>query len=161
MGQGWLYEGTISKTGKITILKKEVSFNTYPICLTKGTLIDTPSGPVAVEELYPGMPVWTLDESGQRVAEPVVRTVVTPVPPSWMVVRLVLDDGRAVTASPGHPMADGQVLGDLRAGDALDGSKVVSCERLAYEEGATFDLLPEGASGLYWANGILLGSTLK
>jgi hypothetical protein len=25
----------------------------------------------------------------------------------------------------------------------------------------TFDLLPSGPSGLYWANGVLLGSTLR
>ena len=33
-------------------------------------------------------------------------------------------------------------------------------ERLAYTGHATFDLLPAGDTGFYWANGILIGSTL-
>lgn len=41
-GQGERIEGTITPSGKITILKREPSFNTYPICLAKGTLIDIP-----------------------------------------------------------------------------------------------------------------------
>jgi len=30
-----------------------------------------------------------------------------------------------------------------------------------YQETATFDILPSSSTGFYWANGILLGSTLK
>ena len=76
-GQGERIEGTITPSGKITILKREPSFNTTPICLTKGTLIDTPSGPVPVEQLHKGMLVWTVDGSGSRVATGVVETTVS------------------------------------------------------------------------------------
>jgi hypothetical protein len=30
-----------------------------------------------------------------------------------------------------------------------------------YDGGATFDILPGGVTGAYWANGVLLGSTLR
>jgi len=159
-GQGYLIIGTITPSGTITILKKETSFNTCPICLAKGTLIDTPSGPVQVEELQRGMAVWSMDDSGRRVLAAVVETAVTPVPPSFQVVTVRLDDGRAVTASPGHPTAEGRLLGDYRVGDSLDGALVTAVERASYEKEATYDLLPSSTTGLYWANGILLRSTL-
>jgi len=37
---------------------------------------------------------------------------------------------------------------------------VVSIENAVYNGGATYDILPAGTTGLYWANGILLKSTL-
>lgn len=158
--QGERIEGTITPAGKITVLKREPSFNTRPICLAMGTLIDTPGGPVPVEQLQKGMAVWTVDDSGKRVAAVVHETVSTPVPSSFQVVRVILNDGRSVTASAGHPTAAGQALGSYQVGDTLDGALVVAVERLAYDSGATYDLLPSGSTGLYWANGVLLKSTL-
>lgn len=159
-GQGQRISGTITPSGDIEVLNQEVSFNTCPICLAKGTIIDTPNGQVPVEQLRQGMIVWTIDESRKRVAAPVVETVVTPVPPSFRVVRVVLDDGRIVTASPTHPSAEGRALGDYQIGDILDGAHVVAMEYIAYGDGATYDFLPDGGTGVYWANGILLKSTL-
>ncbi len=158
-GQGERIEGTITPSGKITVLKREPSFNTYPICLTKGTLIDTPRGPVPVEQLRKGMVVWTEDDMGNRVRGTVVGTAVTPVPLYFQTVRVTLSDGRAVTASSGHPTAEGRALGDYQVGDTLDGVLVVAVEHLIYD-GDTYDLLPFGETGLYWANGVLLKSTL-
>jgi hypothetical protein len=43
----------------------------------------------------------------------------------------------------------------------IDGSRIASVERVAYSGGATYDILPAGATGAYWANGVLLGSTLR
>jgi hypothetical protein len=36
----------------------------------------------------------------------------------------------------------------------------MSADRMPYDGGQTFDLLPAGGTGIYWANGIELGSTL-
>lgn len=160
VGQGERIDGTITPSGEIQVLKREPSINTCPICLAKGTLIDTPDGPVAVEELRPGMAVWTRDGSGQRVPAEVLSTTRTPVPASFQVVKVTLGDGRTVTASPGHPTASGRSLGEFQTGDILDGSPIVSAERSAYNDAATYDLLPSGETGLYWANGILLKSTI-
>jgi len=76
-------------------------------------------------------------------------------------VRVVLADGRSVSASAKHPSASGLMLGEYRTGDVLDGAVVVSVENLDYDGEATYDLLPEGETGCYWANGILLKSTLS
>jgi hypothetical protein len=158
--QGERITGTITPSGKITVLKREPSFNTYPICLAKGTLIDTPDGPLPVEQIHQGMSVWTPDSTNRRVAAGVVEITITPVPPSFSVERIVLNDGRNVTASPGHPSAEGRALGDYRVGDILDGALVITVEYVACDGGSTYDLLPDGSMGLYWANGILLKSTL-
>jgi len=63
-------------------------------------------------------------------------------------------------ASPGHRAADGRPLGTLASGDRLDGSTIVSWELVPYGNDRTYDILPAGPTGTYWANGILLASTL-
>jgi hypothetical protein len=75
-------------------------------------------------------------------------------------VHLVLADGRDLLASPGHRTADGRPLGSLAAGDVLDGAKIIRWELVPYSHDRTYDLLPAGPTGSYWANGILLSSTL-
>ena len=158
---GWHVTGAIDQAGRITLATRTASAPPpCPICLARGTRIDTPEGPVAVELLRVGMPVWTADANGQRILGRVELVGSTPVPASHLVVHLVLADGRNVDVSPGHPLPDGRPVGSLRPGDPLDGSVVVSADLLPYTGGATFDLLPSGPTGEYWANGILLASTL-
>lgn len=158
--QGLHIEGIITAAGQITITKQEPSFNTYPICLSHGTLIDTLNGPLPVENIHPGMMVWTLDPQGNRILAPVIKTSSTPVPPLFQVVKITLSDNRTVTASPVHPSSDWRPLADYRPGDILDGSPVTRLERTVYDGSSTYDLLPAGGTGLYWAGGILLGTTI-
>jgi len=75
-------------------------------------------------------------------------------------IHVTLSDGRELWASPGHPTADGRSLGILQVGDVLDGSQVTHLERVPYDDGSTFDILPTGDTGFYWANGILMESSL-
>ena len=153
-------DGTIDQRGSVTIASQTPSGQPpCPICLARGTRIATPSGDVAVEDLKVGDVVWT-QVNGARVARPLIEIGNTPVPASHRVVQLRLSDGRAVNVSPGHPTADGRRVGDLAAGDAYDGAVVVSADLVPYAGGATFDVLPAGATGTYWANGVLLGSTI-
>lgn len=153
--------GTIARDGTIHVDRKEPSGPPpCPICLARGTKIATPAGEVAVETLRPGDPVWTLDRLGHRNPAVVVRVGSMAVPSSHEVVHLVLADGRAVLVSPGHPLPDGRPVAALRPGDSFDGSVVASGDRMPYDGGRTFDLLPSGGTGFYWANGIELGSTL-
>jgi hypothetical protein len=159
-GQGERIEGTISNTGDIKITKREPSINTCPICLSKRTLIATPDGQIPVEQIKEGMTVWTLDAYGQKVPAVVLSFSMTPVPVGFQLVKLTLADGRVVTASPGHPVADGRPLGNLHVGDELDGALVTNVERVAYNGDFTYDLLPLGDTGVYLANGIPLKSTL-
>jgi len=162
LGQpGTRVDGTIDQRGNVTVASQTPSGQPpCPICLARGTRIATPSGDVAVEDLNVGDLVWTLD-TGVRVAVPLVEIGSTPVPATHRVVQLRLSDGRAVDVSPGHPTADGRKVGDLRGGDDYDGAIVMSATLSPYSGGSTFDVLPAGASGTYWANGVLLGSTLR
>ena len=85
-----------------------------------------------------------------------------PVPASHRVVHLALSDGRTVTASPRHPLADGRTLGSLRVGDSVDGARVVAVDLVAYAAGRTFDLAVSGPTGVYLAgDGIPLASTIE
>jgi len=158
---GDLLVGTIDRAGRIEIESKETSFNTCPICLDGATRIATPAGELAVRNLKAGMLVWTLDDSGARTVAPIVRTARVRVPVGHPMVHLVLEDGREVLASPGHPLADGQRLGRVLPGERLGGSEVVLAEWIEWEETYTYDILPSSETGLYWANGILLRSTLS
>ena len=161
MGQGVRTRGTIDLRGAISIELSEPTFLvSCPICLARGTIIATPGGGVPVEALWEGHPVWTVDRDGRPMEGRVKMVGRAPVPATHLVIHLVLDDGRELWASPGHPMADGRRLGDIRAGDLVDGSGVSFAEPIGYADPSTYDLLPAGPTGLYWANGILLGSTL-
>lgn len=131
-----------------------------PICLAGNTLIDTPSGSMSVKDLQIGMPIWTIDKAGHRVSGVVQKTSRVPVLSTHQMVHLVLDDGRELFVSPGHPTIDERNVGDLAPGDLYNGTSVVNTERVPYGEGATYDILPSGETGFYWANGILLDSTL-
>ena len=153
-------EGIITQSGKISVTKRETVFNTCPICLSAGTLIDTPNGLIPVEQLRVGMSIWTTDESGNRIIGTVIDTVKRQAPLSFLLTRITLEDGRSVTASPGHPAADGRALAYYRAGDVLDGSRIILIESVTYLDSATYDILTSGPTGLYRANGILLRSTI-
>jgi hypothetical protein len=158
--QGTVITATIDRNGSIAVRQSDPGFPTCPICLAAGTLIDTPAGPVAVETLHIGDPVWTANEAGERVSGIILKTARARVPSSHRIVHILLGDGRELWASPGHPTADGRRLGTLRVGDFLDKAPVNLIELLPYTGIATYDLLPSGSTGSYWANGILMGSTL-
>ncbi len=153
--------GIISADGKISVQRNIVgSPRMCPICLVAGTLIDTPSGQVAVKDLQVGMSVWTVDKGGNRQAALIIKTAHVSVPFGHTVVHLRLSDGRELWASPPHPTADGRLLGSLQLGDSVDGATVTGVERVQYPDDSTYDILPAGDTGVYWANGILMKSTL-
>lgn len=167
---GYACEGISEKLVSINFSKQTITFDRIvgeeplggcPICLAGNTRIDTPAGPVLVTDLQIGMPVWTIDKSGQRISGVIIKTSKVSVPPTHQMVHLVLNDGRELFVSPGHPTIDGRVVGVLASGDLYDGVSVISVERVSYSESATYDILPSGDTGFYWANGILIGSTLR
>lgn len=175
----WSYEGQLNTTGPFTAtLGQPPDWGRgigrgmgCPVCLAGDTLVDTPNGLVPAKELHEGMVVWTARSEASISSAPgaplvreratVLKTSRTKVPTGHQMVHLVLDDGRELLTSPGHPMADGQPLGTISSGDLIDGAKVVNAELVPYEEDYTYDILPTGGTGTYWANGILVGSTLS
>ncbi len=162
VGGGERVEGRVLADGSVSVLtRQQAGPPQCPICLALGTRIATPAGEIVVQDLRIGDVVWTVDALGGRIAVPLIAVGNTPVPATHIVVRVALDDGRLIYVSPGHPTADGRRVGDLAAGDTLDGARIASVERVTYAGGATYDILPAGTTGFYWANGVLLGSTLR
>ena len=156
-----MVSGTVRMDGVVSVSSRTpTGAPNCPICLAASTLISTPNGSVRVTEIKPGMVVWTASAGGARIAAPVLEIGNTQVPAGHLMVHLVLADGRALLASPGHRTADGRALGSLAVGDSLDGSTITQWELVAYSGDRTYDLLPAGPTGSYWANGILLSSTL-
>jgi hypothetical protein len=156
-----LVSGTVRQDGKVTISSRIASGRPpCPICLAASTLIATPIGPVRVTDVRVGMIVWTKAADGTRIAALVVEVGSMEAPATHRMVHLMLADGRELLVSPGHRAADGRQAGDLRVGDQLDGSTIRKWELVPYAGGRTYDLLPAGATGFYWANGIPLASTL-
>jgi hypothetical protein len=153
--------GTVSPTGTVTIERREPGQPiNCPICLVAGVRIATPDGDIPVQDLRVGMRVWTTDRNGNRIIGTVMKTGHMAAPIGHEVVRLQFADGRIVVASPGHPTADGRTVGQMKVGDRLDGSTVVAVTLLPYT-GFTYDLLPSGPTGSYFADGVLLASTLR
>jgi len=154
--------GSIRSDGSITVTSRTATHPPVcPICLAGSTLIATPGGAVLVTDVRVGTLVWTQDAYGTRIAVPVTEIGGAEVPPNHHMAHLILADGRELLVSPGHRTADGRQAGDLKIGDQLDGSKIITWELVPYADGRTYDLLPAGATGFYWANGILMSSTLK
>jgi hypothetical protein len=159
--QGIIFTGTIDANGSIDILQRDDGFPTCPICLAAGTLIDTPQGAIPVEDLRVGDSVWTVNERGERVSALLVQVGSVRVPANHQVIDVTLSDSRHLRVSPGHPTADGRFFTDLKVGDVLDGAQIIHLELTRYTGTSTFDILPSGITSFYWANGILVGSTLK
>lgn len=156
----FIFEGFITESGSIEITKKEAYPWGCPICLAKNTFIDTPFGEVAIQDLQKGVTVWTTNVSGARVSAIILEIVRTPVSTGHQMVNLVLDDGRELFVSPGHPTGDGRTIGDLSLGEIVDGARVIITKHITYSETTTYDILPSGETGTYWANSILIGSTI-
>jgi hypothetical protein len=156
-----LVDGSVRVDGVITVTSRKPSGRPpCPICLAAATLIATPGGDVRVIDIKAGMLVWTAAGDGTRIAAPVEEIGSTVVPTGHLMVHVRLADGRELLASPGHRTADERPLGSLAVGDELAGSKVTLWELVPYDGARTYDLLPAGPTGMYWANGILLSSTL-
>jgi Hint domain-containing protein len=154
-------KGTIDGNGSIKVLDKQPGYINCPICLAAGTMIDTPQGAILVENLKVGDHVWTKNEAGERIVGIILQVGSARVPATHQVIHLKLSDGRELWASPGHPTIDGRRLVDLKLGDVYNGAQIILFERVHYQGTSTYDLLPSGGTGFYWANGILMGSTLK
>src|SRR5438128_4057600 len=157
-----MVSGTVRVDGVVTVGSRMPSGPpNCPICLAASTMIATPNGPVRVTDVRVGTIVWTKAADGSRVAASVIQIGSIEAPAAHRMVHLFLADGREQLVSPGHKTADGRPVGTLRAGDRLDGSTINRLELVPYAGGRTYDLLPAGATGHYWANGILLSSMLS
>ncbi|MCK9352039.1 MAG: Hint domain-containing protein [Candidatus Paceibacterota bacterium] len=132
-----------------------------PICLSGDTRISTPEGDVLVKNMKEGMRVWTVDKNGKKISGTAVLAGKTRAPSTHKVMHIKLSDGRELFVSPRHKIADGRNAGEMDVGDRIGGAAVILSDLVPYTEEYTYDILPNGDTGMYFANGILLRSTLK
>ena len=140
------------------------SFHPYgycPVCLSADSIINTPNGDVNVKDIKDGMTVWSTDSNGIIVKSKVIKINSVFVGDTHKVIDLQLSDGRELFVSPKHPTYDGRIIADLKVGETYDGAAVKSTELVQYKYQFTYDILPDSQTGFYWANGILVGSTLR
>ena len=167
---GYACEGISEKITNIDFSSQKVTFTKIvsepslggcPICLSGDTLIDTPNGNVNIKELRNGMLVWTSDSLGHRRPAIILKIGKAQVPPTHKMVHIILNNRKELFVSQGHPTADGRIFGDIKSGDFIDDSYVKSAKVVQYNQEYTYDILPSGDTGFYWANKILVGSTFK
>lgn len=130
-------------------------------CLAPSTKIATPTGQQLVTRLKVGDKVWTIDKAGKKNSLPIKKTSKTRVSKTHMIIYLMFADGRKLFVSPDHPIASTRKVRQLFIGEYYDKTYVSSLKLISYKNTYTYDILPEGATGYYWANDILMGSTLK
>jgi hypothetical protein len=128
-------------------------------CAAPTTMVATPQGNRPIAELAIGDLVYSVDHDA-TVVVPIVFAWRKPVTAGHEVVVVDLANGAHLEMSPGHPTADGRTFAALRAGDRLDGFAVQSVRRGPYPYDATYDIQPMSSSGVYFADGVAVGSTL-
>lgn len=153
--------GVITAAGRIDERSRRPRPGGCPICLEAATRIATPEGEVPVADLRQGDLVWTLDLGGHRIAAPIELVARRATPGPHLMLRLVLSDGRILIAAGAHPGLHGEYLRQVRTGQRYDGAAVSSVGWIRSTAPATFDILPAGPTGRYWANAVLVGSTLR
>lgn len=146
---------------KLNLTTANAQSNLPPNCLSHDTLISTPEGNLPVSDLRTGMVVFTLDRAGNKIIEPVELVMKLSGAEGYDLRHIVLTDGRELIVSGTHPTAEYGRIADFCPGDILDGSMIVSIENVRHSGSYVYDLLPAGETGFYWANGVLLGSTLS
>lgn len=132
-----------------------------PVCLASNTTIATPGGEVNVKDITRGMLVFSINKAGEKVISKVIKVGNSVVPITQRIVHVVLSDGRNLYVSPNHPTITGQVVGNLRVGQTYDNARITKTDLVSYWDLKTYDLLPDSETGFYYANNILMGSTLR
>jgi intein/homing endonuclease len=142
-------------------------------CLPNTARILTSQGEEKIDNLQIGDSVYTFNNIDGKILAPIIQVIKTPVQKEYIMIKITLEEGRSVQASSKHPIpierkyANSSVnqfeellFSDIKKGDHIDNSKVVSIEFVKYNGEFTYDILPAGESGYYWADEVLIGSTL-
>lgn len=127
-----------------------------PICLSLDTRIRTRNIEKKVSEIKEGEIVLTDHEKPVKV----IKTNKVKVK-NHKILKVTFNDGTILEISPNHPTADGRLFKDLDIGDTVDNRLVAEVILHPYDYQYTYDILPDSETGNYYANGILVGSTLK
>ncbi len=127
-----------------------------PICCSPDTRIRTTGVQKRIADIWEEEIV--LSDAGKPAR--VIKVSKTEVK-NHKILQVLLNDATILEISPGHPTADGRKFKDLKMGDYIDGRMVVEVKLIPYKYQYTHDILPDSKTGNYYANGVLIGSTLK
>lgn len=131
-------------------------------CLPASAQITTSAGKVSIDMLKEGDKIITLTSTGERIELPIKTVNKVEVLGNHKMIHIELVDGRSVQVTPGHPSATpSKKMSDLKVGDKYSGGIISKITEIDYTEKFTYDILPEGETGYYFVNGIVIGSTLK
>lgn len=117
-------------------------------CLHPDSRIETPNGSVPVKDIRPGDEVWTKGEAGGRVPAKVVMQAQRYVGSGHIMLSLEAPGG-TVCVTPMHPDEHGHPIGHSVRGPYVQGVTDYTC-----------DIEVDGPTGVYYVNGLALGSTL-
>jgi hypothetical protein len=130
----------------------------YCRCTSPDTPIATASGNREIQELRVGDLVYSVHE---QAIELVPIKLVNRIPViDHHVLRVEFASGASFEMSATHPTASGKPLSAFGVGDELVGERIVSVTRIPYQHSHTYDILPDSDTGSYFADGVLVGSTL-
>ena len=114
-----------------------------------------------VSLLVKGDSVYSVNTRGEKIIVPLIAVNKTAVEPNHRMLNIELADGRKLQVTPDHPAAaDYFSLTQYETGTVLDKSTVTQKYFTELNNAFTYDILPGGDTGYYWANDILIGSTL-
>lgn len=128
----------------------------YQKCNSPDSKILTPSGSFPVNSLKVGDSIIS---SNNKVVSIIEISKVRA--GKHRVCRITFADRTVIEISPGHPLADGRLFGDLKSGDIVTGKLVVKNKLINFKHEYTWDILPDSPSGTYFICGIEIASTIK
>jgi len=127
-------------------------------CASPDTPIATANGERAIQDLAVGDLVYSVQDGAIGLV-PIRQVHRVPVT-EHRVLRIEFASGAHFEMSAGHPTAQGRPIADLAVGQAILGERVTSITEIAYRHPYTYDILPDSDTGSYFADGVLVGSTL-
>jgi hypothetical protein len=127
-------------------------------CVSAGTRIATPTGEVRIEELRKGD--WVYSVMGEAIVPARIRETNRVAVENHSMVQVRTASGRTLSMSPRHPTSQRVRFDALAPGDMIGDERIESVELVPYAHPFTFDILPGTPSGAYFAEGVLVGSTL-
>ena len=128
----------------------------YADC-SEETLIRTPDGNKKISKIKFGD--FVISYGGETVR---VIDLVKIKAKDRLVVNIELDNKIILEALPDHPLGPSKYkFRDLRTGHEIDGHKIVSIKLVPYKHKYIYDILPQSRTGTYYANDVLIGSSLR
>lgn len=127
-------------------------------CASPDTPIATASGNRAIRDLRVGDLVYSVHRDSIQLVP--IKRIHRVAAVNHHVLRVEFASGAKFEMSAMHPTANGKPLSAFGVGDELMGERIVRVTRIPFQHSHTYDILPDSDTGTYFADGVLVGSTL-